>query len=304
MSASGWVALIVLGLALSSAPAVAAPATPTLAAGVGMADSTLGASSRPGSDSSAGATPAARAFAPASFLIEPASGAGEARLAPSAEAKRAPASPAPPPQLALSAERARILLRSLTLPGWGQATLGRPRAAAVFGLAEAAIWGAFTAFRIQDAIRQDNYLRLARISAGIDLRGRDEEWRRIVGGFASSDDYNRLVVARDAANLYYNDPAAYRAYIEEHSLRGADVWRWASPEALDRYRSERQYAQRAAQRANTVLAVAVANRIVSALHAARVAGRAKAPAHAWRVEAVPVSGLDPAGFQVRVRAQF
>ncbi len=226
-------------------------------------------------------------------------------LAGAASAKAAPASrglrehPA-----ALGTERARILLRSLTLPGWGQATLGRPRAAAVFGVMEAAIWGAFTAFHIQDAIRRDNYVRLASISAGIDLRGRDEEWLRIVGGFSSSDEYNRLVVARDAANLYYNDPAAYRAYIEQHSLAGANAWSWSSPEAQDRYRSERKYAQRAAQRANTALAIAVANRIVSAVHAARVAGHAKESAHAWRLEAVPVAGRDPAAFQLRVRAQF
>jgi hypothetical protein len=240
-------------------------------------------------------------------------------LARAAAGRRTPTSRALPARPeALGGERARILLRSLTLPGWGQATLGRRTSTVFFGLTEAAIWGTFTAFRIQSAIRQDNYMRLATIFAGIDLAGRNEEWRRIVGGFSSSEEYNRLVVARDAANIYlqypeshYQDPEdyykalkAYRAYIEEHSLRGADAWNWASPEAQERYRGERRYAQRAAQRANTALAVAVANRIVSALHAARVAGRPEAGSRSWWFEVVPAAGPDPTALLFRVRTQF
>jgi hypothetical protein len=207
------------------------------------------------------------------------------------------------PSGALGAERARILLRSLTLPGWGQATLGRRTSAVFFGLTETAIWGTFTAFRIQVAMREDAFLRTARLQAGIDLRGRDEEWRHIVGGFASSDDYNRLVVLRDAANLYYFESEAYWAYFEEHRLKGADTWKWSGEGRL-RYLDQRKNAQRAAQRANTTLAVAVVNRIVSALHAARVAGRPAPAARSWQFEVVPVACEDATAFQLRVRARF
>jgi hypothetical protein len=207
------------------------------------------------------------------------------------------------------AERARILLRSLTLPGWGQATLGRRTSAVFFGLTETAIWGTFAAFRIQVAMREDAFVRTARLHAGIDVRGRDEEWRRIVGGYASSDEYNLLVVARDAANLYLADPAApdyagYRAYYEEHKLKGVDTWNWSSAEVQRYYRDLRKNAQRSAQRANTVLAVAVVNRIASALHAARVAGRPASAAHAWQFEVVPVACEDATAFQLRVRTRF
>lgn len=217
--------------------------------------------------------------------------------------------PAAPPE-ALGSERARILLRSLTLPGWGQATLGHRTSAAFFGLTETAIWGTFAAFRIQVAMREDAYLLTARLDAGIDLGGRDEEWRRIVGSFDSSEEYNRLVVARDAANLYLSDPSApdyvaYRAYLAAHSLKGADTWSWASAADQERYRDQRKLAQRAAQRANTTLAVAVANRIVSALHAARAAShRASAPRSSWQFEVVPVDGMDATAFQFRVHARF
>jgi hypothetical protein len=217
---------------------------------------------------------------------------------------RTPRAPRPAvPSGALGAERARILLRSLTVPGWGQATLGRRTSAAFFGLTETAIWGTFAAFRIQVAMREDAFLRTAGLQAGIDLGGRDEEWRRIVGGFSSSDEYNRLVVLRDAANLYYFESAAYWAYYEEHKLKGADTWAWTGDGQLQ-YRDQRKRAQRAAQRANTVLAVAVVNRIVSALHAARAVGHPAPDARSWQFEVVPVACEDVTAFQLRVRARF
>jgi hypothetical protein len=204
---------------------------------------------------------------------------------------------------ALGPERARILLRSLTLPGWGQATIGHRTSAVFFGLTETAIWGTFAAFRIQVAMREDAFLRTAGLQAGIDLSGRDEEWRRIVGDFASSDEYNQRVVLRDAANLYYFESEAYWGYFEQHKLRGADTWMW-SGEGRRRYLDQRRNAQRAAQRANTVLAVAVVNRIVSALHAARAVGHPAQAARSWQFEVVPVTCEDATAFQLRVHTRF
>jgi hypothetical protein len=228
---------------------------------------------------------------------------------------RGPRKPrAPGAATPLGGMRARILLRSLTLPGWGQATLGRRKSAVFFGLTETAIWGTFAAFRIQVAMRDDALVRTARLQAGIDLEGRDEEWRRIVGGYASSDEYNLLVVARDAANLYLSDPVTYGrapgdsvpyfAYIESHKLQGSDTWVWSSAEAQRTYRDLRKTAQRAAQRANTALAVAVVNRILSALHAARAAGQPAHAARTWQLEVVPVASADATAFQFRVHARF
>ena len=225
-----------------------------------------------------------------------------------ARTPRAPRAAGPP-----VTERARILLRSLTLPGWGQATLGHRTSAAFFGLTETAIWGTFVAFRIQVAMREDASLRIAWLHAGINVGGRDEEWRRIVGGYASSDEYNQLVVRRDAANLFLSDPdsspdandyAAYHAYFEEHKLKGGDTWQWSSAEGQLRYRDQRKNAQRAAQRANSVLAVAVVNRIASALHAARAVGHRAHSARSWQFEVVPATCEDATAFQLRVRARF
>jgi len=204
----------------------------------------------------------------------------------------------------LSAQRAQILLRSLTIPGWGQATLEHNGAARAFFLTETGIWASFVAFRIQQAMRTDSYTRSARINAGIDLSDRDEEYRRIVGGFLSSDDYNRLVVYRDAANLYYDDPPQYFAYIAQHELKGANTWHWASIEDLVQYRAQRKDSQRAGQRANTALALAVVNRFVSGVHAMRIAGRPAAPKHSWNFEMVPVDDGNLFAVRCGVRARF
>ena len=203
----------------------------------------------------------------------------------------------------LDAGRARILLRSLTVPGWGQATLGRTRSATVFALAEATIWGSFTAYRIQEKLRTDSSLRTASLFAGVQLGGRDEDFRRLVGSFISNDEYNVLVVYRDAANLYYDDPVRYRAYIAQHELKGANAWEWDSESSLERYRAQRRKAQRAGVRANTALAFAIADRLLSAVHAARISTRPQAP-RSWNIEYGPNGGSDPTAFHLGVRTRF
>lgn len=204
---------------------------------------------------------------------------------------------------ALSGERARLMLQSLTLPGWGQASLGKRREALAFGLLEAGVWGSFTAFKIQQHMRQKTYVRTARLLAGIELGSRDEEYRRIVGFYLSSEDYNRLVVRRDAANLYFGDPAAYDAYIAAHEIKGADAWAWDSVESLLRYRAERQSTQRAIKHAHDALAAAVINRLLSMVHASAVGARKDAAQTSWRVECVPASG-DPTSIHLGLRADF
>jgi hypothetical protein len=209
--------------------------------------------------------------------------------------------------LALTPERAQALLRSVTVPGWGQATLGHRTAGTVFGIIESGVWGSFLAFRIQEHLRRDASTRTARIYAGIDLAGRDEEMRRLVGAFASSDEYNLLVVSRDAANLYYDEPDRYRDYIAQHSLGGSNAWSWRDAGSFFRYQAQRKDAQRAALRANTALAAAVGNRILSVLHVARVANRAPGATGAprsWNLEVVPAGGDDPTEFRFGLRTHF
>jgi hypothetical protein len=242
---------------------------------------------------------------PAAALDAPGSGSSLAlpALHPELLATADQATLAADPEAALTTDRARIILRSLTLPGWGQATLGARTSAWVFGLIEAGIWVSYAAYQTQSYLRTDSYLRTAELQAGIDLRGRDDEFRRIVGSYASSEEYNRLVVYRDAANLYYDDPARYWSYIDANVLRGANTWDWQDPESFVRYQDQRKDAQRSENRANTALALAVANRLASALHASFLASRA-GQQNAWRLELAPDPAAGPSAVRWGIRRDF
>jgi hypothetical protein len=247
---------------------------------------------------------AGSAFAVASVLPSAARAEGPV-LAARARGERGDAAPRDP-HAVLTAERARVLLRSLTVPGWGQATIGRRGSSLAFLIAEAGVWTSFTAFRVQEQMRREAYERTARVLGGIDLNGRDEEFRRIVGSYISSEEYNLLVVARDAANLYYDQPDSMRWYIKQNELRGGDTWAWADEGALLRYRGQRKDAQRARLRTSTALGLAVVNRVLSVIHAARASGGASGaePRRSFRFEAAPPPGGDPTAIRVGVRADF
>jgi hypothetical protein len=205
---------------------------------------------------------------------------------------------------ALNAERARVMLQSLTVPGWGQVTTGHPGAAKTFMLIETSIWVSFAAFEMQESMRMQSSVRTAQLFAGIDLHGRSDEYRRIVGSYPSSDEYNRLVVYRDAANLYFNDPAAYRAYIAAHEITGSNAWSWVDPDSYARYSSQRKSSQKAGLRANTALALALANRLVSAIHAASASGHTAPKGNSLRLELVPDFAQVPPAMRLDLRATY
>jgi hypothetical protein len=204
----------------------------------------------------------------------------------------------------LNAERARVMLQSLTVPGWGQVTTGHPGAAKTFFLIETGIWVSFAAFEIQESMRMESSIRTAQLFAGIDLHGRSDEYRRIVGSYPSSDEYNRLVVYRDAANLYYSDPAAYRAYIAAHEITGSNAWNWVDPDSYSRYSSQRKSSQKAGLRANTALALALANRLISAIHAAGASGHVAPKSNSLRLELVPDFAQVPPAMRLDLRATY
>jgi hypothetical protein len=304
-------AALAIALALSC-PCSFARAEAAMAASAG--DASAGAASA--GDVSAGDVSAMAAAPPAAFALE---AAPPFVPGPEFQALSIAALPIRPPVLAtrvsgngtphsgpgpLNAERARVMLQSLTVPGWGQVTTGHPRAATTFYLIETGIWVSFAAFEMQESMRMQSSIRTAQLYAGIDLHGRSDEYRRIVGEFPNSDEYNRLVVYRDAANLYYNDPAAYRAYIAAHEVSGSNAWSWVDPDSYARYSAQRKSSQKAGLRANTALALALANRLISAIHAAGASGHMK-PAHSSvRLELTPDFAQMPPAMRLGLSATY
>jgi len=102
------------------------------------------------------------------------------------------------------------------------------------------------------------------------------------------------------------DVAKYREYIDKHSLKGDDTWAWDSYQSYLRYSEERKQTRRAALRANAMLGLAIANRLVSAVHAARYAGHTAPPKpkkQTWRIEFGPTLE-DPLAMRLGVNLKY
>ena len=170
--------------------------------------------------------------------------------------------------------------RSLLIPGWGQLATGHKTQAAVFFGLEVATWATYGTFRHQGALRRDSYFQTARLFAGIDLEGKDESYRKLVGQYRSSDVYNQYVVLREA-NYFYEDPTERAQYIASRSIPEANAWSWGdSYDEFLRYRAERRSSEQSFKNAQYTAGFAIINHVVSAVAAARTASHHKAQADA------------------------
>src|SRR5215831_1060743 len=161
--------------------------------------------------------------------------------------------------------------RSLVLPGWGALHAGHRNVGLAFLVVEASLWTTVAVSSGQGGMRTHSFEQTAQIYAGIDLTQHDENYRKLVSSYQSSDEYNRLVVYRNAAALYYGDFASYTAYINTHSLTGANSWNWEDLDQWAHYQDLRRSSERAYQRARFAAAGLIVNRIVAAIVSSRMA---------------------------------
>ncbi len=170
--------------------------------------------------------------------------------------------------------RLKILGLSLLVPGLGHRALGLTNRSYAFMGAEATIWGAFGVFEAQGKIRKDSYVEMAHIFGGVrDASGRDGEYYRLLGSYRTSEDYNDEV-RRDARARYGDDLQGRADYFEQHRIRDDLVWSWSSRDDWDRYQDKRRGSNEAYKRAGTMIGLAVANRLLAAVDALRIAHRA------------------------------
>jgi hypothetical protein len=160
--------------------------------------------------------------------------------------------------------------RSLVLPGWGALHQGHRNTGLAFLVVEAGLWTTVAVSAGQGSLRHESSLETAQLYAGIDLKSHDDNFGKLVSNYQSSDEYNRLVVMRDAAALYYGDFGSYTAYIDRHSLKGADTWNWQDPTQWAAYQDSRRSSERAYQTARFAAAGLIVNRITAAIVASRM----------------------------------
>ena len=171
-----------------------------------------------------------------------------------------------------SPSKSKALLLSTVLPGAGQYYAGRTTRAKVFFLAEAAIWTGFVVFQVQGHLRQDSYIEYAELTAGVDAEDKPEEFYRALGQYMRSDpgpsSYNEDI-RREARALYPDDRQAQERYLQENGYFGGDAWEWQSAEDQAHYKSLRKKSLFSFEKATYMLGLAVANRVIAAMDAAR-----------------------------------
>jgi hypothetical protein len=190
----------------------------------------------------------------------------------------APAEPQKPPEPAgtsAPAEPARrvnprkALMLSLLLPGLGELYSGHKGRATGFFISEGAIWANFAAWEIAGHLRKDNYIEQARLNAGVGTDSESDDYWRLVGIYARSSgsgpDSYEDELRRDARNEFPGDPAAQDAWVAERLPTGNRAWNWTSASLQDDYRRTRQNSSRAFSRAKFSFALAILNRLASAI---------------------------------------
>jgi len=176
--------------------------------------------------------------------------------------------------------KAKALALSTLLPGAGQYYAGKKGRAKFFFLTESAIWTSFVVFEVQGYLRKGNYTEYAELMASVDAGGKPEDFYRALGRYMRSDpgpgSYNEDV-RREARALYPDDKQKQDQYLQENGYFGENAWQWQSEGDQAYYRELRKKSQFSFRRATYVLGVAVANRILSAMDAARCVASSNKP---------------------------
>jgi hypothetical protein len=171
-----------------------------------------------------------------------------------------------------SHSKRKAFLLSLLLPGLGQRYNEALYRSYGFFAAEAMIWTAFTVFKIQEHLRTDDFEEYARAYAGVSGTDPETEYYRILTIFNSSEEYNAFIRA-EARQIYGDDLEARERYFEENGYGADREFRWRTNVNRLEYRLIRNDAIDSGRRADYALVAAVLNRGISALEAARGAGR-------------------------------
>ncbi len=175
----------------------------------------------------------------------------------------------------------KALLLSMLLPGAGELYLGHRGRAVGFFITEGAIWANYVAWQVSGHLRKNDYIEQAQINAGIGVNSADDDYWRLVGQYQTSSgtgpDAYEETLRREARLQYPDDPGAQDQYVAQRLPTGTKAWSWESAALQDSYFETRRNANRAFDRARISFAVAVLNRIVSAvdtqiLHRSRLAG--------------------------------
>ena len=147
---------------------------------------------------------------------------------------------------------------SLLIPGWGQYDRGDRSNAVRFFAIDVGLWAGVAGFRRLSDIRKDHYRSYAGDHAGAQASDKGKQFLDDLGFYDSRLQHNEVARRRDGADavLYDGEP-------EFH-------WEWDAEESRTRYRELRNSSEGAKRQALFATGFLVVNRLVSAIHAAKL----------------------------------
>jgi hypothetical protein len=149
------------------------------------------------------------------------------------------------------------VIYSLLLPGMGELYAGDYGSGKYFTGADGVLWLGLGAMDLHARSMRDDARTFAALHAGFDPEGKDDTYFVDVGNFDDVYRYNEQVLRdRDAFKLY--DPLS------------SSWWKWDSGVNRSLYRDQRVAADGMFNNTRFVVAALVANRVLSAINAARI----------------------------------
>jgi hypothetical protein len=149
------------------------------------------------------------------------------------------------------------VIYSLLLPGMGELYAGDYSSGKYFTGADGLLWLTLYAVDAHANSIQDDARTFAALHAGFDPAGKEDVYFSDVGNFNDIYAYNEQVLRdRDAYKLY--DPAS------------TDYWKWDAASNREVYRGQRIEADGMFNNTRFVVAGLLANRVLSAINAARI----------------------------------
>ena len=166
--------------------------------------------------------------------------------------------------------------RSLLIPGWGQHYAGQ--GGGRFIAAELGFWMGYVAFERLGQVRAYRFHAYVAEHAGARSKGKNDQYLDDLGFYESRLQHNQFA-------LYEDGPKA-QVY-----PTGIDFfWEWDREASRERYRTLRNESESAKRQALYMTGLVVANHLVSAIHAARSAGRERGTDRLEQASLLPLRG--------------
>jgi hypothetical protein len=147
---------------------------------------------------------------------------------------------------------------SLLLPGMGELYVGDYSTGRYLTAAEGALWLTYASFELYGTWVRDDARRFAVTNAGVNLAGQSSQFFVDIGNYNNVYQYNERKLQERQEEKLYNPNSTYS-------------WSWNTDGDRQKYRSHRISSDQAFNSTQFVVGAIIANHIVSAINAARLA---------------------------------